>query len=110
MRRISRPSHTNRTAGVNKGVSMKKQGAKKKAGGASKKVGAEKRVGTVKKVGAPNEAGGASLSSRLSSLTVGLSYQSESDYPVEPYVREASKGEPSAKEFAAGREGEDAAV
>ncbi len=89
---------------------MKKQGAKKKTGGTTKKAGAAKKVGTAKKDGEPNETGGASLSSRLSSLTEGLSYQSESDYPVEPYVREASKGAPSAVEFAAGREGEDAAV
>ena len=74
---------------------MKKQGAKKTAS-ATKSGDAQK--------------GGASLSGRMKSLTEGLSYQSESDYPVEPYMREASKGAPSAKEFAAGREGDDAAV
>ena len=81
---------------------MKKQGAKK-AGGATKKVGTAKKVGAKK-------TGGASLSSRLKSLTEGLSYQSESDYPVEPYVRKAGEGAPSAEEFAAGLEGADAAV
>jgi hypothetical protein len=81
---------------------MKKQGAKK-AGGATKK------DGTAKKVGA-RKTGGASLSSSLRSLTEGLSYQSETDYPVEPYVRKAVEGAPTAEGFAAGREGEDAAV
>jgi hypothetical protein len=87
---------------------MKKQGAKK-AGGAKKRGGAKKKVGTAKKVGSAEKVG-ASLSSRLKSLAEGLSYQSESDYPVEPYVRKAVEGVPSAEEFAAGREGADAAV
>src|SRR3954467_5753899 len=81
---------------------MKKQGAKKTAS-------AKKAVGDAKK-GDVKKTGGASLSGRLKSLTEGLSYQSESDYPVEPYVRKAGEGTPSAEEFAAGREGEDAAV
>jgi hypothetical protein len=80
---------------------MKKQGAKKTAGAAKK--------GVAKKAAAKKD-DGASLSGRLKSLTEGLSYQSESDYPVEPYVRGAGDGAPSAEEFAKGREGDDAAV
>ena len=80
---------------------MKKQGAKKTAGAAKK--------GVAKKAAAKKD-GGASLSGRLKSLTEGLSYQSESDYPVEPYARGAGDGAPSAEEFAKGREGDDAAV
>jgi hypothetical protein len=80
---------------------MKKQGAKKTAGAAKK--------GVAKKAAAKKD-DGASLTGRLKSLTEGLSYQSESDYPVEPYVRGAGDGAPSAKEFAKGREGDDAAV
>jgi hypothetical protein len=80
---------------------MKKQGAKKTAVAAKR--------GVAKKAAAKKD-DGASLTGRLKSLTEGLSYQSESDYPVEPYVREAGKGAPSAEEFAKGREGDDAAV
>lgn len=92
---------------------MKKHGAKK-TGGASKKRGARKKAASKAKGGEKKEGvvkqGDASLSDGLKSLTEGLSYQSESDYPVEPYAREADKGAPSAEEFAKGREGEDAAV
>ncbi len=98
---------------------MKKRGAKK-AAVAAKKGRAKSRSGAKKKAAAKTGGGGkkegvvkegvASLSDGLKSLTEGLSYQSESDYPVEPYAREAGKGAPSAEEFAAGREGEDAAV
>src|ERR1051325_4231773 len=92
---------------------MKKHGAKKKAG--SKQKSAAKEKAASKKEGGGEEGvsvkeGDAALSDRLKSLTEGLSYQSESDYPVEPYAREAGKGAPSAEEFAAGREGDDAAV
>lgn len=87
---------------------MKKQSAKKTAGAAKKGV-AKKNV-AAKTNGSAKKDGGASLSGRLKSLTEGLSYQSESDYAVEPYVRGAGDGAPTAKEFAAGREGEDAAV
>jgi hypothetical protein len=80
---------------------MKKQSAKKIAGAAKR--GVTKRTAAKKQEDA-------SLSDRLKSLTEDLSYQSESDYPVEPYVRGASEGAPSAKEFAKGREGDDAAV
>ena len=73
-----------------------------------KKQVAKKTAGATKSGGTQN--GGASLSGRLKSLTEGLSYQSESDYPVEPYARDAGKGAPTAAEFAKGREGEDAAV
>ncbi|HVF68296.1 MAG TPA: nuclease A inhibitor family protein [Pyrinomonadaceae bacterium] len=86
---------------------MKKHGAKKKRGvrkkAAAGRKGGEKEEGSVKE-------GDAALSERLKSLTEGLSYQSESDYAVEPYAREADEGAPSAEEFAKGREGEDAAV
>ena len=86
---------------------MKKQSAKKKTTrDAAKRNGAKK--GAAENGGA--QKGGASMSSRLKSLTEGLSYQSESDYPVEPYARDAGKGAPAAAEFAEGREGEDAAV
>ena len=85
---------------------MKKQSAKKTTTGASKRSGAKK--GGAEDGGA--QKGGAYMSSRLKSLTEGLSYQSESDYPVEPYTRDAAEGAPSAEEFAEGREGEDAAV
>lgn len=92
----------------------KKHGAKKKTAGASKKGVAKKKAAAKKKGGAKKEGvvkeDDASLSDRLKSLTEGLSYQSESDYAVEPYAREADKGTPSAEEFAKGREGEDAAV
>lgn len=80
---------------------MKKQGAKKTAGAAKR--------GVAKKAAAKKD-DGASLTGRLKSLTEGLSYQSESDYPVEPYVRGAGDGAPSSEEFAKGREGDDAAV
>lgn len=92
---------------------MKKHGAKKRAG-AKKKRGAGKRAAAKKAGGAGEEnavkEGDAALSERLKILTEGLSYQSESDYAVEPYAREASKGAPTAEEFAKGRTGEDAAV
>lgn len=91
---------------------MKKHGAKRTAGtskrGVAKKRAAAKKGGE-KKEGVVKE-GDAALSDRLKSLTEGLSYQSESDYAVEPYARAASDGAPSAEEFAKGREGEDAAV
>ena len=91
----------------------KKQGAKKKAG-ASKKGVAKKKAAAKKKGVAKKEVvvkkGGASLSDGMKSLTEGLSYQSESDYALEPYARGAAEGAPSAEEFAKGREGEDAAV
>lgn len=85
---------------------MKKHGAKRTAGASKKgvaKKNGEKREGVVKE-------GDAALSGRLKSLTEGLSYQSESDYAVEPYARAASEGAPSAEEFTKGREGEEAAV
>lgn len=92
---------------------MKKHGAKRQAG-ASKKGVAKKKAAAEKKGGEEKEGvvkeSDAALSDRLKSLTEGLSYQSESDYAVEPYAREAGKGAPSAEEFAKGREGEDAAV
>lgn len=92
----------------------KKQGAKKKSAGASKKGVAKKGAAAGKKGGAKKEGvvkeGDASLPDRLKSLTEGLSYQSESDYAVEPYARGAAEGAPSAGEFAKGRGGEDAAV
>lgn len=91
---------------------MKKHGARKKAGAARKR-GARKKA-AAKKGGEgkenPLKEGDAALSDRLKSLTEGLSYQSESDYPVEPYARAEGDGAPSAEEFAKGREGEDAAV
>ena len=87
---------------------MKKQGAKKTAG-AAKRDGEKDKGGAAKKDVAKKD-DDASLSGRLKSLTEGLSYQSESDYPVEPYVRGAGDGAPSAEEFAKGREGDDAAV
>ena len=92
---------------------MKKHGAKKtsgaaKKGGARKKAAAEKEGGEEKE--GVVEEGDAALSGRLKSLTEGLSYQSESDYAVEPYARANAEGAPSAEEFAKGREGEDAAV
>jgi hypothetical protein len=86
---------------------MKKQGAKKTTS-AAKRSGAKKRGGSEN--GGTKKKGGASMLDRLKSLTEGLSYQSESDYPVEPYVRDAGKGAPTAEEFAKGREGDDAAV
>lgn len=85
---------------------MKKHGANKHGVGkkaAAKPKGGEKKEGVVKE-------GGAALSDRLKSLTEGLSYQSESDYAVEPYARAANDGAPSAEEFAKGKEGEDADV
>lgn len=92
---------------------MKKHGAKKKAG-AAKKRGVRKKAAAKPKGGEEKEGvvkeGGAALSDRLKSLTEGLSYMSESFYDVEPYVRGAEEGAPSAEEFAKGREGEDAAV
>lgn len=92
---------------------MKKHGAKKKVG-AKKKRGVRKKAAAKKTGGGKKEnvvkEGDAALSERLKSLTEGLSYQSESDYAVEPYAREADKGAPSAEEFAKGRAGEDAAV
>lgn len=92
---------------------MKKHGAKKKSG-AAKKRGARKKAAAKPEGGEEKEGvvkeGGAALSDSLKSLTEGLSYQSESDYAVEPYARAASDGAPSAEEFAKGREGEDAAV
>src|ERR1051325_2269286 len=90
-------------------VAAKKGRAKSRSGAKKKKKAAAKTGGSGKKEGVVKE-GVASLSDRLKRLTEGLSYQSESDYPVEPYAREAGKGAPSAEEFAAGREGEDAAV
>ena len=81
---------------------MKKQGAKKTTGAAKKGVAKDKV--------AAKKDDGASLSGRLKSLTEDLSYQSESDYPVEPYVRGAGDGALKAEEFAKGREGDDAAV
>jgi len=91
---------------------MKKHGAKKKAVGAKKKSAAKKKAAAGKKGGEKKEGvvkeGGAALPDGLRSLTEGLSYQSESDYAVEPYARGAVA--PSAEEFAKGREGEDAAV
>lgn len=84
-----------------------------------KKRGAKKAADAVKKVVAKAESvakesvtkdDGPSLSDKLKSLTDGLSYQSESDYAVEPYTRAADEGAPSAAEFAKGREGDDAAV
>jgi hypothetical protein len=86
---------------------MKKQSAKKKTADAAKRSGAKKATA---ENGGAEKKGGASMSGRLKSLTEGLSYQSESDYPVEPYARDAGKGAPTAAEFAKGREGEDAAV
>jgi hypothetical protein len=107
-----------------KGVYMKRHGAPKKGGakgkaGAAKKGGARKGGGSTlsggaEKTGAEKkgagESGGDSLSQRLASLTSGLTFQSESDYPVEPFAREAGKGAPSPEEFAAGKSGGDAAV
>jgi hypothetical protein len=95
--------------GAKKAAVAAKKGRAKSRGGAKKKKAAAKTRGGGKKEGVLKE-GVAPLSDRLKSLTEGLSYQSESDYPVEPYAREAGKGAPSAEEFAAGREGEDAAV
>jgi hypothetical protein len=86
---------------------MKNQGAKDSAG-AAKKVVAEK--GGAKTNGSEKRDGGASLSGKLKSLAEGLSYMSESFYPVEPYARAAAEGAPNAAEFAKGREGDDAAV
>lgn len=94
---------------------MKKHGAKRTAG-ASRKGGAKKKKAAAGKKGGEKKGGGvvkegdASLPDRLKSLTEGLSYQSESDYAVEPYARGSGEGAPSAEEFAKGREGEDAAV
>ena len=88
---------------------MKKQGAKKKTAVAAKQ-GVAKKADAKTDDGEKKDGGGASLPGRLKSLTEGLSYQSESDYPVEPYVRAASDGAPAAEEFAKGREGDDAAV
>ena len=92
---------------------MKKHGAKRQAG-AAKKRGVRKKAAAEKKGGEEKEGvvkeSDAALSGRLKSLTEGLSYQSESDYAVEPYARGAGEGAPSAEEFAKGREGEDAAV
>jgi hypothetical protein len=108
-----------------KGVYMKRHGAPKKGGakgkaGAAKKGGARKEGGSTlsggaektgaEKKGAGGSGGGDSLSQRLASLTSGLTFQSESDYPVEPFAREAGKGAPSPEEFAAGRSGGDAGV
>jgi len=97
----------------------KKGGAKRKAG-AAKDAGAKKEGGSTlsdgaKKTGAGKKGAGAtgggdSLSQRLASLTSGLTFQSESDYPLEPFAREAGKGAPTPEELAAGRSGEDAAV
>lgn len=86
---------------------MKKQGAKG-AAGAAKKVVAEKRG--AKTNGSEKKNDDASLSGKLKSLTEGLSYMSESFYPVEPYARAAGEGAPDAAELAKGREGEDAAI
>jgi len=90
---------------------MKKQDANK-AADVAKKVSAE--TGNAKANDAPKESvtkdSGASLSGTMKSLTEGLSYQSESDYPVEPWARAAGEGAPNATEFAKGREGDDAAV
>ena len=84
---------------------MKQQGAKKNR--ASKKAGVTKKIGAAKKGGVKTEAakaeaaktnegakkgGGAPLADALKSLTEGLSYQSESDYPVEPYARASGVG------------------
>ena len=76
-------------------VAAKKGRAKSRSGAKKKKKAAAKTGGSGKKEGVVKE-GVASLSDRLKSLTEGLSYQSESDYPVEPYAREAGKGAPSA--------------
>lgn len=91
---------------------MKKHGAE--AGGAAKKGGAgnggaESEAEGQSQVGAGAK-GGAALSDRLASLTSGLTFMSESDYPVEPFVRGAGEGAPSAEEFASGRKGDDASV
>ena len=96
---------------------MKKQGAKS-AAGAAKKVSAETgdaKANDARKESVPPKANAtkddsASLSGTMKSLTEGLSYQSESDYAVEPWARAAGDGAPSAAEFAKGREGDDAAV
>jgi hypothetical protein len=92
---------------------MKKHGTKRRAGAAKKrgvrKKAAAKSEGGEEKEGVVKESD-AGLSDRLKSLTEGLSYQSESDYVVEPYERSAAEGAPSAEEFAKGVEGEDAAV
>ncbi|HVF43539.1 MAG TPA: nuclease A inhibitor family protein [Pyrinomonadaceae bacterium] len=92
---------------------MKKHGSKKKTVGAKKRVAAKKKAaagrGGEKKEGTVQE-GDAALAGRLKSLTEGLSYQSESDYAVEPYARAAGDGAPSAEEFSNGGGGETAAV
>ena len=108
MRPSPSPLRTHETADVKRSP-MKKRGAKKKAAGAAKKAVAKKGAAAKADEGAKRD-GGASLSGRLGSLTEGLSYQSESDHPVEPYARGAEKGAPTAEEFAKGREGDDAAV
>ena len=95
--------------------SAKEKDALKREDGATKDDGAKKQDGAkkpddAKKDGAVKRDDGASLSDKLKSLTDGLSYQSESDYAVEPYVRASGEGAPTAEEFAKGREGDDAAV
>jgi Nuclease A inhibitor-like protein len=86
---------------------MKKKGASKKSG-AAKKGGPVKKDDAAKKGGAA-DGGGESLSSRLKGLTAGLLFQSESDYPVEPFEEKAA-GAASARDFVALKGTEGAAV
>jgi len=95
---------------------MKKQDAKQ-ATDAAKKVVAEagdaKANDTRKESDAKASAtkdSDASLLGTMKSLTEGLSYQSESDYAVEPWARVGGEGAPNTAEFAKGREGDDATV
>jgi hypothetical protein len=86
---------------------MKKKGASKKSG-AAKKGGPVKKGDAAKKGGAA-DGGGESSSSRLKGLTAGLSFQSESDYPVEPFEEKAA-GAASARDLVAAKGGAGAAV
>jgi hypothetical protein len=63
-----------------------------------KKEGAAKAAGASKK-------GGASLSQGLKGLTEGLTFQSESDYPVEPFEEKAA-GRDSARDSVAPKGGD----
>ena len=98
---------------------MKKDGAAKKRhrakkGDAVKKSNASKKDDAVKKddaskKGDSEKEAGESLSSKLKALADGLLFQSESDYPLEPFEEKAAAGA-SAQDFVAAKAGEGAAV
>lgn len=66
---------------------MKNDGAANTAG--AKKKGQESEQGGLKDKGGAARKDDETLSERLAELTEGLLFMSESDYPLEPFVREA---------------------